>query len=65
VPLKNILAAAAIVFMTLSGCATSGSDNTTYAQPQGIGPVRGDMGGYWPIEGVSTVLEPQPAWLII
>jgi hypothetical protein len=46
VPLKNILAAAAIVFMTLSGCATSGSYNTTYAQPQGIGPVRGEMGGY-------------------
>ncbi|MGX9993622.1 hypothetical protein ACS4RR_031645 (plasmid) [Rhizobium sp. Z1P35] len=45
-PLKNIFAAAAIVFMTLSGCATSGSDNTTYAQPLGIGPVRGNIGGY-------------------
>lgn len=33
-PLKNILAAAAIMFLTLSGCATSGSYNTTYAQPQ-------------------------------
>ncbi|TBZ99519.1 hypothetical protein E0H63_25410 [Rhizobium leguminosarum bv. viciae] len=46
VPLRNILAAAAIMFLTLSGCATSESDNTSYAQPQGIGPVRGDMGGY-------------------
>ncbi|TCU20277.1 hypothetical protein EV132_101341 [Rhizobium sullae] len=46
-PLKYLLAAAAIALLTLSGCTTTGSDNTTYAQPQGIGPVRGSgINGY-------------------
>ena len=47
-PVKYLLAAVAIALLTLSGCATTGTggDNTTYATPMGIGPVRGNIGGY-------------------
>lgn len=37
-PLKYLLAAAVMALLTLSGCATTGASNTTYAQPQGPGP---------------------------
>jgi len=45
---RYLLAAVAIALLTLSGCATTGTggDNTTYATPLGIGPVRGNYGGY-------------------
>lgn len=36
--LRPILVAAALALLTLSGCASTGSNNTTYAQPQGLGP---------------------------
>ena len=46
-PLKCILAAA-IVLLTLSGCATTGgAGNTTYATPAGIGPVRGGNNNFY------------------
>ncbi|WP_189635558.1 hypothetical protein [Rhizobium grahamii] len=48
-PLRCLLAVAAIALITLSGCATTGSGagNTTYATPAGIGPVRGaGINGY-------------------
>ena len=46
-PLKYLLAAAAIALLTLSACTSTSSSNTTYAQPQGIGPVRGSgISGY-------------------
>ncbi|MBZ7921116.1 hypothetical protein LAC81_04835 [Ensifer adhaerens] len=37
-PLKSLLAITALVVLTLSGCATSGSTNTTYAQWTGPYP---------------------------
>ncbi|HEV7308731.1 hypothetical protein [Ensifer sp.] len=37
-PLKSLMALAAIALLTLSGCATSGSTNTTYAQWTGPYP---------------------------
>jgi len=45
---KYLLAAVTIALLTLSGCATTGTggDNTTYATPLGMGPVRGNIGGY-------------------
>ncbi len=51
---KNLLAALAVTLLTLSSCASTASDNTTYAQPQGLGPdaaVGGDR---------STGLDPGP-----
>jgi hypothetical protein len=45
-PLKHIFAAA-ILLCTLSGCATTGAENNSYATPAGIGPVRGNgINGY-------------------
>lgn len=37
-PLRYLLTATAMVLLILSGCASTGSNNTTYAQPQGLGP---------------------------
>lgn len=37
-PVRSLIAASAIVLLTLSGCATSGSTNTTYAQWTGPYP---------------------------
>ncbi len=48
-PLRCLLAVAAIAILALSGCTTTGSGagNTTYATPAGIGPVRGaGINGY-------------------
>jgi hypothetical protein len=47
-PVKYLLAAVTIALLSLSACATTGTggDNTTYATPLGIGPVRGNIGGY-------------------
>jgi hypothetical protein len=40
--------AAAIALLVLSGCATtSGQENTTYATPAGIGPVRGTGNNFY------------------
>ena len=36
--LKPFWAVLAVALLTLSGCASTASDNTTYAQPQGLGP---------------------------
>jgi ABC-type uncharacterized transport system auxiliary subunit len=46
-PLKYFLAAAAIALLTLSGCTTTSSENTTYASPAGIGPVRGTGNNFY------------------
>jgi|GEM_PF-1639190 len=48
-PLRYLFAAVAIALFALSGCTTTGSgaENTTYATPAGIGPVRGSgINGY-------------------
>ncbi|CAN7505428.1 hypothetical protein ACI2KT_19205 [Ensifer adhaerens] len=37
-PLKSLMALTALALLTLSGCATSGSTNTTYAQWTGPYP---------------------------
>jgi len=37
-PLKFLIAAAAIVLLALSGCASTGANNTTYSQWQGAYP---------------------------
>ncbi|MGI0525870.1 hypothetical protein [Rhizobium giardinii] len=36
--LKHLLAVVALALWTLSGCTSTASNNTTYAQPQGLGP---------------------------
>jgi hypothetical protein len=38
-PLKSLMAVAALALLALSGCASTGANNTTYAQYQGYGPV--------------------------
>ncbi|CDM58278.1 MULTISPECIES: hypothetical protein [Rhizobium] len=45
-PLKHLFAAA-ILLLTLSGCATTGAENNTYATPAGIGPVRGGNNSFY------------------
>jgi outer membrane lipoprotein SlyB len=48
-PLKYLLAAAAVAFLTLTGCASTGpgSDNTTYSQQQERNPNYGTgVAGY-------------------
>lgn len=50
----NVLAVILVALAILSGCASTASDNTSYAQPQGLGPdatVGGDR---------STGLDPGP-----
>lgn len=37
--LKSLTAVAALALLALSGCASTGANNTTYAQYQGYGPV--------------------------
>lgn len=50
-PLKYLLAAAVMALLALSGCATTGADNTTYAQPQGMGPNYGSgVSGYGEVQ---------------
>jgi ABC-type uncharacterized transport system auxiliary subunit len=46
-PLKYLLAVAALTLLTLSGCATTSQENTTYATPAGIGPVRGTGNNFY------------------
>lgn len=36
--LRPFLAVVLIALAALAGCASTASDNTTYAQPQGLGP---------------------------
>ncbi len=38
-PLKSLMAVAALALLALSGCASTGANNTTYAKYQGYGPV--------------------------
>jgi hypothetical protein len=50
----NVLAVILVALAILSGCASTASDNTSYAQPQGLGPdatVGGDR---------SSGLDPGP-----
>jgi len=35
---KHLFAVVTIALWSLSGCASTASNNTTYAQPQGLGP---------------------------
>lgn len=35
---KNLWTVLAVALLILSGCTSTASDNTTYAQPQGLGP---------------------------
>jgi hypothetical protein len=35
---KHLFAVVISVLWTLSGCSSTASNNTTYAQPQGLGP---------------------------
>lgn len=37
-PLKDLVAILVITLSILSGCASTAADNTTYSQPQGMGP---------------------------
>jgi outer membrane murein-binding lipoprotein Lpp len=46
-PLKYLLAAAAIALLALSGCTTTSQENNTYASPAGIGPVRGTGNNFY------------------
>ncbi|WP_200952148.1 hypothetical protein [Rhizobium sp. Root482] len=36
---KTLMTAVATIFLTLSGCASTGDGNTTYAQYQGSQPI--------------------------
>jgi len=38
-PLRSLMVVAAMALLALSGCASTGANNTTYAQYQGYGPV--------------------------
>lgn len=43
---RNIFAIL-IMLLSLTACATTGTDNTTYASPAGIGPVRGTGNNFY------------------
>ncbi len=46
-PLKYLLATAVFALLIVSGCATTSQENTTYATPAGIGPVRGTGNNFY------------------
>ncbi|WP_426233195.1 hypothetical protein [Pararhizobium sp. DWP3-4] len=38
-PLKSLMAVTVLALLALSGCASTGANNTTYSQYQGYSPV--------------------------